>query len=634
VRPKLADFSAFLALLPSPALVLDGSGRIAAANAPMARCLAVEPDALIGGDLAAWAVDPAVLRRFLDRGESSAELSFRAAHGGERRLALSIARDVLAAGHLVSIADMTAIRAIERDLQADVDRFRDMIGAGSGWFYEVDATLTRIRVFRRRSENGMLAMMDMNVNWPEDVIDVGYDPEGFAEVQRRWQAREPSRDVVHRVPRLDGKEIYNISSSVPFYDDKGEYQGRRGVSIDVTAQVLAERALRESEARLRRSRQHLERAQRIAAMGSGERDLTTGVEEWSPETYRIFGVDPASFALTDQNILSLIHEDDRERVKKAIAMAEAGRPAPPGEVRVVRPDGEVRTLHCEVEILFDGAGDPTRYLIVFKDVTELKTSESREQEMQRQLLHSQKLEAIGTLAGGISHELNNALVPVLALAKVTARRLPEQSRERANLETILQASERARDLVARILAFSRKDAMARCAVDFADLTQTALKLLRASLPSTVRIEERISPVAPVMGDPGELIQIIINLATNAAQAIGDRLGTITVELSAALGERLPQDPPTPSGAAIHLAVIDTGCGMDQATAARIFEPFFTTKGVGEGTGLGLSVVHGIVTKHGGRIAVESRPGAGTRFDVYLPGLVAVPAPPQKELRAS
>jgi PAS domain S-box-containing protein len=633
VAPQLADFGAFLGLLPSPALVLDRAGRIAAANLPMARCLALAPDDLAGRELAEWAGDVPALQAFL-AGEtaSPAEFRFRGADGSERHLALSIARDALAASVVVSVVDMTAFRAVEQKLQKNVERFRDMVGAGSGWFYEVDSTLSRIRLFRRGKENGALAMMELDAKWPDDVIDTSYDPEGFAVVYRRWQAREPSRDVIHRVPQRDGKEVFAISSSIPFYDGHGTYQGRRGVSVDVTAQVMAERALRESEARLRRSQEHLERAQRIAAMGSSECDFATDAEEWSPETYRIFGVDPAAFIPTQENILGLIHEEDRGRVMKAMARSRAGLGVPRGEIRIVRPDGGVRTVQCETDVLFDDAGNPIRHLTVFKDVTELRAAERREKEMQQHLLHSQKLESLGTLAGGIAHELNNTLVPVLALAKLTARRLPEHSRERSNLETILQASERARDLVGRILAFSRKEAVTRREVDVAELARTALKLLRASMPSTIKLAERIVAVPPVMGDADQLLQVMINLVANAGQAIGNGFGTITIEVAPAA--RLPHEPDRSPGAGICLSVSDTGCGMDEATAARLFEPFFTTKAVGEGTGLGLSVVHGIVTQHGGTIAVESRVAEGTRFAVYLPAAAAAPAPAATQIPAS
>jgi signal transduction histidine kinase len=230
-----------------------------------------------------------------------------------------------------------------------------------------------------------------------------------------------------------------------------------------------------------------------------------------------------------------------------------------------------------------------------------------------QLLQAQKMDALDTLAGGIAHDLNNTLVPILGLTKLTMKRLPPDSREHTNLGTILQAGERARDLVRQILAFSRKEAPTRLRVDFATLVRDSLKMIRASIPATIDIAEAIETVPPVFGDPGQLDQIVINFVVNASQAIGDRMGTISVSLTAAVPAAEEHGQ-----AWVCLSVRDTGCGMDEATRQRIFEPFFTTKPVGEGTGLGLSVVHGIVVQHGGRVTVESSVGAGTRFDVYLP----------------
>ena len=238
-------------------------------------------------------------------------------------------------------------------------------------------------------------------------------------------------------------------------------------------------------------------------------------------------------------------------------------------------------------------------------------------ELEAQLFASQKMEALGTLAGGVAHDLNNTLVPMLALAKLTGRRLPEGSRERGNLDTILRASERARDLVSQILTFSRRGMPTLQSVDLAQVVRDALKLLRASVPSTIEIEERIGAVPRLLGDAGKLHQVMTNLVANAAHAIGDRLGKITIEIAAAPDERAA-GAARAHGPAIRLSVSDTGSGMAPAIMTRIFDPFFTTKPAGAGTGLGLSVVHGIVTQHGGRIAVDSALGQGTRFDVYLP----------------
>ena len=388
------------------------------------------------------------------------------------------------------------------------------------------------------------------------------------------------------------------------------------ISNEVSDRPQAEHALLESEARLRRSEQHLKNAQRLASTGSIERDFTTGDAMWSDELYRILGV-PRDFPRSFESFLTLVHEEDRAGLAasmRAVADMKPGTQLRPNEYRIFRPNGEIRVIQPIWQVIFDDRGKATHLIAALRDVTELRTAEARQREIEQQLLHSQKLEALGTLAGGIAHELNNTLVPVLALAKLTKRSLPEGGREHANLVTISRAAERARDLVQQIVAFSRKDAPKRVTLDLAELVSGCLKLLTASLPSTIQITEAIDEVPPISGDPSQLHQVVVNLVVNAAQAIGNGMGTIAVMLTdirACAGD--PAMTPF-----IRLSVRDTGCGMDEATRQRIFEPFFTTKPVGEGTGLGLSVVHGVVVDHGGRITVQSQPGHGTCIEVFLP----------------
>jgi signal transduction histidine kinase len=380
----------------------------------------------------------------------------------------------------------------------------------------------------------------------------------------------------------------------------------------------SEKELRAVEERLRRSERHLLSAQRVAAIGSFEVAFKTNRIDVSDETYRILGLDPKVGSLTPALIESVVLPEDLEIFRKSFADAAAGKRGTLPEYRIRRPDG-VRTLHREVDHVLDADGNKVGYIGVIKDVTDLREAERQRDEFQNQLLHAQKLEALGTLAGGIAHDLNNTLVPVLGLAKLTLKRLPDGSREHANVLTMLHAGERARDLVRQILAFSRKEGPSRKAFEIVLVARDALLIARASIPSTIRIVEAIEQAPPVLGDAGQLHQVIINLVVNAAHAIGDAMGTITVAL-APVDARLPNasSPPVP---AIHLSVGDTGRGIDAETLPRIFEPFFTTKPVGEGTGLGLSLVHGIVVQHGGRIAVESRVGQGTRFDIFLPALM-------------
>jgi PAS domain S-box-containing protein len=419
----------------------------------------------------------------------------------------------------------------------------------------------------------------------------------------------------YRLVRPDG-EIRRLRRSSELSVDEQGVPNRVFITfVDVTE-------LRAAEQRMRRSEQHLALAQRVSQTGSVLTDITTGVDEWSDQLYRLLDLEPGAAPPTFETYLQRVHEDDRAMVRDARDASLRGEQRWVEDCRIVWRDGQIRVLHHDVEPIFDGPGPPTRFVVIFRDVTEPRRSVQRQRELEQQLQHAQKLDALGTLAGGIAHDLNNTLVPVLGLAKLTMRRLPEGGRDRANLATILQAGERARDLVRQILAFSRKEQPTRQATDLAALLRDSLKMLSASLPSTIRIDERIESVPLLLADPGQLHQIVINLIVNAAQAIGDEMGTIAVSLAAAPAGTLDGELGGKAAPAVHLAVRDTGCGIDMATQRRVFEPFFTTKAVGEGTGLGLSVVHGIVVQHGGRITVSSRVGQGTRFDVYLPALTS------------
>jgi PAS domain S-box-containing protein len=377
--------------------------------------------------------------------------------------------------------------------------------------------------------------------------------------------------------------------------------GTAGLQIDITALKKTQQALHDSE-------QRLARAQRIAGVGDIEHDVATGEVTWSAHAYDIYGVPKGRVPRWDEFIV-LIHPEDRERVTQIVGQMQRGESAPDLEYRIIRPDGRLRHLLRENETLRDETGKVLRVASTVQDITELRQSQERERELQAQLQHRQKLEALGTLAGGIAHDMNNTLVPILALSKRAMTRATEGSRERVNFETIYQASEHARDLVKQILAFSRKESVDKKPVSLGFATHEALHMMRAGLPTMIALIEHIDDAPLVLGDRGQLRQVIINLVTNAAQAIGDTGGAITVTVEARQGWA-------------RLSVADTGCGIDQEHLPRLFDPFFTTKEAGQGTGLGLSVVHGIVTAHGGRIEVESVPTQGARFTVILPAIAA------------
>src|SRR5580658_9062228 len=611
--PNAADW---LRRCPSPATVLDPLGRIVAANAAMARCLMATPAAMDGQPLAAWAKDRAALNRHLGApGGMSRAFVFRAGDGTERCLDLSIAKSAFIDGDLVIAADVTSRHAAEQRLERERDQYLDMISAGSDWFWEHRGTSRgTIRLFRTRREGHAVTIKHVDRQWPDEVADPTYDPESFAAYSRKQDAHEPYRDFVMRVLRTDGVEQYLRVSAVPYLDENGVYQGFRGVSVDVTRQVLAERALRNSEARLLRSEQHLRHALRVVRVGSVEHELDTGLETWSEEMYRVLGIEPGTLPQSETSFIKFVHETDRPRVARAVAIAKSGKTPKPGEIRMVRRGGETRTIYIDTDLFRGEEGKPL-LVGVFKDVTEQRQAEEQRRTMEDQLFHVQKLEALGTLAGGVAHEINNALVPVIAHTKLMVGKFPAESRERRNLGMVLAGAERSRDLVKQILAFSRKEEQRHESVDVAFVLRDALQLLRATVPTSIHFTEEIETVPPAMGDANQLHQVIVNLVNNAAQAIGEAHGTIT------LGLRSEEH-----GAVLRLSVADTGSGMDATTKARVFEPFFTTKEAGVGTGLGLSVVHGIVAQHGGHIVVESEPGRGTRFDVLLPAADRVPLP--------
>jgi signal transduction histidine kinase len=247
-------------------------------------------------------------------------------------------------------------------------------------------------------------------------------------------------------------------------------------------------------------------------------------------------------------------------------------------------------------------------------VTETRVAEKQREELEAQLRHAHRLDAIGTLASGIAHDLNNTLMPITALVPMMMRRAAPENPDHRDLEILAIAGDRARRLVKQILQFCRTEEPEKRQFNLADQMRELLTMMRATLPTTIRIEEKIEEVPEIFGDPVQLYQVFLNLMTNGAHAIGKAPGEMIIEIAE---EAMSGDdgPPT---SIIRVSVIDSGCGMTEQVRARIFEPFFTTKPVTEGSGLGLSVVHGIVTGHGGRIAVESRVGRGTRFDVYLP----------------
>ncbi|MHB1183212.1 MAG: hybrid sensor histidine kinase/response regulator [Desulfobulbia bacterium] len=254
-------------------------------------------------------------------------------------------------------------------------------------------------------------------------------------------------------------------------------------------------------------------------------------------------------------------------------------------------------------------------------VTHFAKDISEQKKLEFQLMQAQKMEAIGTLAGGIAHDFNNILAAVVGYTELAMLDLQENMPVYAKLEEVTRAGKRARDLVAQILTFSRHSEAKREPLELRSIVKEAMKLLRASLPSTIEMKQEISDQPCwALADPVQIHQVLMNLCINASQAMRGRGGILLVTLAPEeIDEpRAARNPDLRPGLSVHLGVRDTGQGMEKEVVERIFEPFFTTKQTGEGTGMGLAVVHGIVKSHKGAIEVASQPGQGTVFDLYFP----------------
>jgi PAS domain S-box-containing protein len=295
--------------------------------------------------------------------------------------------------------------------------------------------------------------------------------------------------------------------------------------------------------------------------------------------------------------------------------------------QVLGNDGHPLHLAVSGRPIRQAEGQVVGYRGVAHDTTARLRAEAHLRQAQRaeQLRHAQKMEAIGTLAGGIAHDFNNILAAILGYTELTLHEVPQDSLARSHLQRVLTAGSRARDLVQQILTFGRKREPEPKPLHLHTIVKEALQLLRASLPATIAMRQDLAEDAGmVLADPTQMHQVLVNLCANAEHAMRHTDGVLEVQLDAVELDATCTDqyPTLHPGPHVRLTVRDTGHGMTPEVMGRIFEPFFTTKDVGQGTGMGLAVVHGIVTSHNGAITVQSAPEQGTTFVIYLPRVAA------------
>ncbi len=568
-----------------------------------------------------------------------AEYRVRAADGGYRWLRVrgmcmrdADGRPLRIAG---SVSDIDSRKRAEEGLRASEERFvLAVAGANDGI---LDWDIVADRWFA--SERAMRLF--------------GLEPDDVVRTQAQWAALIMPRFHPDDVPRL--KDELRGTADDPADTHEGEYRVRgadgeyhwmrfRGRSVrdaegrairwagavsDVDAQKRAEQALRRSEERYQ-----------LAVDGSNE-----GLWDWDLANDMLF-LSPRAQQLTfaeqgeplrpreEWIARTVYHPDDVAPLRRAIRDHLRGTtPHFSIEYRLQHHSGTWHWYRQRGIALRDASGRAYRMAGSMEDITPRKQAEVERERLEQQLRQAQKLEAIGTLAGGIAHDFNNILSAILGYGELVQKDAPAGSATRRHIDATMAAGLRAKSLVERILAFSRgRSASERVPVHVPSVLDEALDSVAGSLPAGIVLERRASGAdAGVLGDPTQIHQVVMNLCTNAVQAMKSS-GTLSVSvdvvrLDAALAVATRS---LPAGRYVALVVRDTGSGIAPEVIERIFDPFFTTKQVGVGTGLGLSLVHGIVSELGGGIAVDSRPGDGTAFTVYLPWHAVAAAPAEDD----
>jgi PAS domain S-box-containing protein len=513
-----------------------------------------------------------------------------------------------------TLSDITDQKLAQEALRESEARFRSLTELLSDWYWRQDENL-RFTYLSSQAK-------DLTGHTGESSYGkTRWELQNMSPLSGSWTehkavlaAHRPFRDLECCRIGIDGESRYLSMSGAPIFDAEGRFKGYHGIGRNIT-----ERKRIEEELRARQDM--LDLAQKAARTAAFEWRIGSAQEgaRWSPDLEALFGLAPGSYVASYDTWKQLVSLEDWPAVEAAIRQArDTGELAV--EHRVIHANGTVRWLQVRGRIAFDHRGEPTRMVGFILDVTDRHQAEEELCRLERQLRQAQRLEAMGTLAGGIAHDFNNILGAILGYGEMALRAAPKGTRLRRDLDSIMTATDRGRALVDQILMFSRNSANERVAVHMERVVREALDHLAANRPSGITVIPHLQAGrAAVLGDPTQMHQVVMNLATNAFQAMpGGGAVRVLLEPVHIDAPRVTSTGTLDSGDYVVLEVADAGIGIPPEILDRIFDPFFTTKEVGIGTGLGLSLVHGIVTELGGAINVASELGVGSVFTAYLP----------------
>ncbi len=463
---------------------------------------------------------------------------------------------------------------------------------------------------RRESDHAEEELKQMNIR---DLVPEPFKSQVADYLER---VRNNGKDSGYlRIRNKGGEEIILEYDNTLLFDNDGQPLAVRGIARNVTRELRAWKALGKSEKKYRNILETIED-------GYYEVDLAGRYQFLNRSLLRMMGYELDE--LRGESYKKLIAEDDVPQVYETFNYVyRTGKPVKSFHWRAIRKDGSVCFVETSVSLSLDDHGKASGFQGIVRDISERIAARNRQKELEAQLQQAQKMESIGTLAGGIAHDFNNILFPIIGYTELAMQDLPAESQACRNLEEVLKSSERAKGLVQQILNFSRQSANEPAEpVHVQPVIKETVKLLKSTTPASIDISADIAEDAEkVRMNVAQMHQVIMNLCTNAYQALENtEAGQICVNLTqiTVTEETSPQYRNLTPGPYICITVSDTGEGIEPEIKDKIFEPYYTTKPQEKGTGLGLSVSYGIICNAGGTITVESTPGQGSSFHVYIP----------------
>ncbi len=503
-------------------------------------------------------------------------------------------------GALARVRSRTEKSRAEEALQRSEANLRAIFNNSLQAFVLVDRD-GRIKALNRIAEEWGALILGRRVREGERIEEFIPDAAEAFRDALAGEARTTERCLGGR----DGVERWFETTHAPVVDERGQIIGVCLNAQDVSERRQSERALRESEARYR---DLFDNASDLVCTTSPDGEFLYVNRAW----HDVIGYTDADLA--GRRLLDIVHSGSQERYDELHARALAGETLTHAELTFVTSEGIPVTVEGNISATFRD-GVPVMLRGIYRDITERKRIED-------QLRRAERMQAAGRLAGGVAHEVNNMMTGVIGFSEFLLRGLDPEDPRRGEVREIIKAGTRAADITRQLLAFTRQQFMRAELLDINEVIAGMEKLLRRSLGENHELELRLGEdVGDIRADRGQLEQVLLNLVLNARDAIAGS-GRVVIATGRATQEQVQAarhiEVDVPGESYAQLSVSDTGCGMDAEVQARIFEPFFTTKGVGQGTGLGLSTVYGIVKQSGGFVWVQSELGKGSTFSVYLP----------------